>query len=747
MLEHEKLGSLLRGVVYFTTPALVLGAIWFSVITHYYVASPIITKDMIERGRQLPSDDLLDELSSFRFFNQENHLYTVEVAEKILQGEFAPPGEVPRRMHLPFDPQEIDQGSPYWQLSQARLTIPRILLAAYRMTQREDFFLLARDVILGWASYERRAVLPKGLLWSDHAIAERVLALVDFWALYRHHPSYNPDVAEALFVFAARSGLFLADPARFTVSSNHGVMQNLALWHLSLAFPSIPETQRYSQLAFERLSQQMGFYINEEGVVLEHSAGYQKTGLQFMSLAFRQMTLLGIEVPREWREKYDKALDVYARQRRPDGSLPMFGDTEGGSDLPGPLVSQFDREGLYGPLTHKAESSQPQTASYPIAGYSIWWSGLNRSTMVHDLSQTVVAWSYFPGHAHKHADEMSVLLWAGGQTWWTNVGYWFYGSVERDEAESWNGSNAPHLTGESVSSMRTTRMLGQARADGLAFIDLERRGPQGYVARRQVAQAMDGLWVVLDHTSGDAGDRTETLWTTSHDIQLTEGRISGSYDLTRPLNKSMLRTFIFGSSGTSIRQFKGSQRPFAGWQITADNIPRPAPALMVEQPANDSWAVTIWSLNDTGSGAKNVTAMPSMHSWNGPENWTIMLPVKSGTIRLSREADNVFLEDGGTRPSTYLTLERPVGIDQKIVDIQTAREHARSEYRKPGFQDAVDYRFKATYFSIFLLVLQEAFFGIYGKFTSKHYALLRGLSAIAWVVVGIWLVAIRSRLV
>jgi hypothetical protein len=179
----------------------------------------------------------------------------------------------------------------------------------------------------------------------------------------------------------------------------------------------------------------------------------------------------------------------------------------------------------------------------------------------------------------------------------------------------------------------------------------------------------------------------------------------------------------------------------------ADEIPKPASAIMVEQPANDSWAVTIWSLNDTGSRAKKVIAMPSMDSWKGPENWTITVPVESGTIRLSREADNVHLEDGGTTPSTYLTLARPVGIDQKIVDIQAASERAKREYPKPSFQDVVEYRFKATYFSIVLLVLQEAFFAFYRRFTSNYYVLLRGLSAIAWVVVGIWLVVIRYPLI
>jgi hypothetical protein len=734
--ELVSLNPWLRRILYFASPALVLGALWWTVFEYYYVPNPTITIEMIERGRQMPSDSLLDELSSYRFFDNENGLYTVEVAEKILRGELTQPGQVPTRIRLPFDPQDIDQNSTNWELYHARLIIPRILLAAYRATGREEFFDMARDVILGWASYERGALLPRGELWGDHAISERALALADFWTTYRHHSRYDPDVAETLFVFAARSGRFLADPAFFYRLSNHGIMQNLALWHLSLAFPSIPESHQYSQLASDRLGQMMNFYINEEGFVLEHSPGYQKTGVQFLSMAFRYMTLLGMEVPREWQQKYEKAKEVYARLRRPDGSLPMIGDTEGGFDLPGPLVTVSDGEGLFGPLLQRAEWVHPISDLYPIAGYSLWWNGLRSE----DLSQTVVAWSYFPGFAHKHADEMSVLLWARGQTWWTNVGYWPYGSNERGEAESWNGSNAPHLRSEPASSVRKTTLLGHARGDGLAFIDLERKGPQAYIARRQVAQMRNGLWLVLDYSTGDSMDRTTTLWTTAHDVELKEGTIAGSYELRHTLNKSVLSTFIFGSSGTNIRRIKGSQVPFAGWQIA--EFPRPAWALMVDQPSNNSWAVAVWSLSDEGSNHKKITVMPSMHSWEGPETWTITIPTGSGTARLSREGSKVFLLGGGsgTTPMADLTLASSVGVEQKIVEIQSARDRLRGRYPRPRFVDAIGYRFKVTYYLMALLVMQEAFFVIYKRFTSNRYFLLRGLSAVAWIVVGIWLV-------
>jgi len=739
----------LRRVSYILMPALVIGAIWFSAINHYYVSNPIITDDMIEQGRQIPHDALLDELNDFHFFSEEGRRQTVEAAERILQGEFSLPGEAPRKIRLPFDSLDIHQGPLTWQFFHARLIIPRILLAAYRMTGREDFFLMARDVILGWASYERHAVLPKGLLWNDHAVAERILALADFWALYRHHPSYEASMAKEVFVFVARSGLFLADPTHFTGSTNHGIMQNLALWHLCLAFPSIRETRGYRDLALERLHEQMVFYINEEGFVLEHSAEYHKDGVQFISMAFRYMSLLGITIPSEWQQKYDKAKTIYAELRRPDGSLPMFGDTLGGADPVGPYVAKLGIDGRHGhPNPMIAWRPREAYSVYPVAGYSIWWDGLNRWPITQDLSQTVVAWSYFPGQAHKHADEMSVLLWARGHTWWTNVGYWPYGEtvkeqVERGEAESWNGSNAPHLTGESASSVRTTRMLAHGWAGGTRFIDLERRGPRGYVSRRQVAQVTNSLWVIIDHTSGDSRDRTTTVWTAAHDIQVSEGHIAASYELRSKSSESVLTKFISGSIGTTIRSVKGSQMPFAGWQV-ADNSGRPASAILLEQPANDSWTMVVWSLNDNRPGTRRVIAVPAMRSWEGPEKWAIVVPVESGTIRLFREANEVVLEDD-TRYPAHLMLSRPAGIDEKVAGIHEAHEKLSSKY--PRFGDYIDYRVTATYLVLVLVVLQETLFAIYKLFTRKYYFLLRGFSSFLWAVVGLFLVVLRVRLI
>ena len=722
----------------FVIPVGVVFLIWAPVIAHYHVSSITISDAMLEAAKRSPSDSLLRLLDGFRLMELRgrDQEQLVRVAEGLLRGVAELPGFPPARIRMPFDPHDLN--TPGWQLLLAGLAVPRILLDAYKQTGREEFFVQARDVIVAFEEYQRRASLPRGLLWNDHAIAARIGVLTEFWRVYRMRQDYTPVVGRMILKQAARDAQLLSDPRRFTFSTNHGVMQNLALLHFSLAFPALPEVARYKRLALSRLREQMAFYVDDDGVVLEHSAGYQAFGLQLIAMACGYLTLGGESIPDDWIQTYRRAHEVLSVLRRPDGSLPTFGDTDDPGDDPGPRTplpkvrSACERSGDLLSWIPKRPFNL-----YPTAGYSIWWDGLSEWPRQEKMGQTVVVWSYFPEHAHKHADEMSVLVWAGGTAWWTNVGYWPYWDAWRDEAESWSGASAPHLAQESAGSSRSTTLLAYGRSDRLAAIDLERKGPGQYVARRQVVHVGSRAWLVADYVSGDDTGTTAVTWTASPDVTLRKGAIPGSYISAAPHSSAVLRTFVFGSPGTSIQEFKGSLAPFAGWHVM-NSIPRVAPALVIQQPARNSWSIVTWMIdfNDVDSG-RNLDN-PRVLYWKSPLDWKAEIPLASEVIEVVREQDRIVVHDRRTqRTVEVLPLVAAPDVKRQVARIHVTFADAARKY--PGFSDLLARRAKTSLLLLIVVASQEACLFAIRRKRAGYDADIRVLTVFGWLGLGFWL--------
>jgi len=372
---------------------------------------------------------------------------------------------------------------------------------------------------------------------------------------------------------------------------------------------------------------------------------------------------------------------------------------------------------------------------YPVSGYSIWWDGLDSTSNIRNLSQTVLSWSNFAGHGHKHADEMSLLFWAGGQTWWANIGYWPYGNEWRSTIEAWPGSNAPHLIDESPGTPRIASLVSTGSADNLKFVELERTGVGSYLARRQVIHWTPNIWVVLDSTSCKEQSRTTTTWTTPSNVQW-EQRAGGSFLLKSNDSEQQLDFFVVSSAGTEQKLFRGSVHPFAGWQVEG-GTPTPASALVVEQPAQNSWAAAVWSWQPDVN-ASGLTGRPQMTKWTDATNWEMQLSAGGKEITLRRQANRILLHpDHGT--DTTLELQAPPDINSQLAELN--RNFASSTARYPRFYENTAKRLKVTYVLIGIFVLQQLFFLVYKRGRWPHPEILKLLSVIAWVAGGIWMIS------
>src|SRR5258705_1595374 len=204
--------------------------------------------------------------------------------------------------------------------------LPRVMLDAYKADGRAKCLDAAGESLVASDAYEGSGWSPGGYLWNDtwrrfvrndHAVAARVPVLTEFWRLYRRSPNYRPDVAEAVFRMAARGAHLLADPSRFNVATNHGVMQNLATCNVGLSFPTLPGVEDHCRLAVKGPDERLAFFINDEGVVLEHSPGYQGFAVVLIGIALRYLLLSEQESPRLWLRKYQAPQHVSAQSRGP----------------------------------------------------------------------------------------------------------------------------------------------------------------------------------------------------------------------------------------------------------------------------------------------------------------------------------------------------------------------------------------------------------------------------------------------
>jgi hypothetical protein len=596
---------------------------------------------------------------------------------------------------------------------------------------------MAREVIVEWAKYERSAWLPKGFLWNDHAVAARILVLAWFWTEYRQRADFDTQEAASILRFVMRSGQLLAKPSHYTFSTNHGFMQNLALWHISLAFPTIPGAAHFKNIATERFARQMTYYINEEGIILEHSAGYHKHGLQLIGMALKYLDMLDMAVSPVWLTKYEGAKDFYTQLRRPDGSLPLFGDTDMGKKFKDPLIAEIGPGMAVTQLRRRADWGTPRLrAMYPVGGYTVWWDGLRYWPDATYMAQAVVVWSNFPGHGHKLADEMSILFWAAGQTWWTNVGNWPYGVPGRSQAMSWGGSNAPHFIGEPEKSERTTTVRLVGWNDNLTAIDLERNGPRGYQVRRQFFDIEGRLWIVIDSNHNPTRRPTRTVWRTHPDVSVLREKTQGMYRLISAWTKTAVNASFFGSDPISIEEYRGSNEPFT-WTVV-DGVPSPTSALVVEQPSSTSWLAVVWGLESADSSWR-LTRAPTMGRWVDSADWLMIVPTSKGVLHVERKATHIRVFSVGG-PSTSLDLIKPgSSVDTFDAKMELQRAYAATAATYPRYRDLITYRVKVTKILVGLMLLQELFFFACRRLAVPYYGALRLMSVFGWVSVGIWL--------
>jgi hypothetical protein len=689
---------------------------------------------VVEEMRFNPGSEVLRELrrvgSSAPNFDGGINDEIVRAADQLFVGQYALSGP-PITITLPFDSSEEDFGVSGWSLYLCSFIVPALLAQAHEITQEIHYLNAAVDYIIAWAAFESSLLIPRGLVFNDHATAGRAIILTEVWRQYRDSPAYQQAVASKLLGYADRLRQLLSKPELFEFRSNHGLMQSLSLLHLSIAFPALENTRQYTSIGTDRLLSQLPYYINAEGVILEHSAGYQHAGLRRLTAARRYFDLLNKPFPRELELRFAKAIDIALQLLRPDRTLPPIGDTGTHSFDLYPVARLADelRIASYADSVDLERVRRPDRSFLAAAaGLAVFWSGLDAWPAADKLSQTVVHWGNFVTQSHKHADEMGISLWAVGEQWVRGIGTWPYESRRR--AIGWRSSNAPHWLDELRLAERDTVLEGRSTGDAVEFLELVRRNIDGSEIRRQLI-LVDGMhWLVLDDYHADTPRQSEVLWRFSPGLSLESAPSNGLFRV-ESADGSSLEVRLLGNEDWTIESDPSGT---AKWNngVVLDGEIVPSPAVRGTSSGTDMALATVFSLGTSGmQGGSSLR-------WRSSNDWNLSLGHDSdAALLVERRADRLTVT-GADQMTQVLRILAVGSESNSLAQEEKALLQMQAKYGQP-LKFRLERRVKVSIAVVLTTLLQWLAFFFVRTWLPRIWTATLTLSIACWIGVCLFL--------
>jgi hypothetical protein len=678
-------GNWKRSIIYgIAGPIAALAVTWQPVLDitmNWPARSPSV--EIVEGSRVEPTDSVLRELRSvavsYPGFLSQSREQVLAAADDILNGRVEIYG-LGSYATVPFQVSKALYGTSTAHLDLSSFVLPSLLGRAFEVSNDTKYLKHAVRYILDWEDHENSLFVPRGLFYNDHAIASRAIVLTEIWRLYRESSMFETSEAVELLRYANRLGNLLRTEELYEYRTNHGIMQNLALLHLAIGFPLLEDSESNLRVGVERQTSQLEYYLNSEGVILEHSASYQHNGLSRLAAHARYLGLLDMPFSREMVDRYKNALAFNALLLRPDSTLPVIGDSV---DQPHTTysIAEFDSESIVSTPLRAATPLEirPDRQTYIAAGggYAVVWSGLENWPRSDDLAQAIIHWANFPTKVHKHADELAISIWAGGVQWIRSIGSWPYVD-SRTQAIGWRSSNAPHWQDESPEEDRSSELLQFVVDDDFALLDTLRRNADGRTIRRQFLKIEDDMWAVLDSFTSDEPANAETVWRFSPSLEL-QPISSNQFVLLEPGSTQAIGMQIQSAGGFAIdADTQGALDWNSGLVFDGEIVP--SPAIRVTTGSNHSPIATL--IDWRGRAASNTSITLGLQ-WDSETQWSITIGHETnGQLEVRRIDDQVQILKLGTNPVSK-DLAKPARSDGSMSRPLDAYYSALDRYGSP----------------------------------------------------------------
>ena len=457
---------------------------------------------------------------------------------------------------------------------------------AYWYTGDERYARAFAERVEGWLD----ANPPKlGINWaSSLEVAFRAISWVWALQLFRESPALTPSLLARMLASLHLHGRHVERYLSTYFSPNtHLTGEALGLYYLGMQLPELRAAPRWRARGRAILLAQIARHVRPDGVYYEQASQYHRYTTDFylhLALLARAQGGDGGEAA---RGTVRRLLDHLLYLTRPDGTIPLVGDDDGGrlvqlDDRPphdvrallatgaavfgsaayayaargdlGGMIWLLGADGVRR-LDEVGAAPPPETSrAFPDGGYFVLRDGWapDASYLLFDAGPHGMM-----NCGHAHADALAVEVAAGGRPVLVDAGTYAYAGAARDEFRHAAAHNTVTVDGESSSvpaGAFAWRHVAHARhtlwESGPRF-DYVEGAHDGFARlappaehRRAVLFVKGGYWVVRDRVASAGAHEVAVHW---HLAPGREGEARGGGAAAKERGAPVLRLAAFGA--------------------------------------------------------------------------------------------------------------------------------------------------------------------------------------------------------
>ncbi|MBI2816615.1 MAG: alginate lyase family protein [Acidobacteria bacterium] len=599
--------------------------------------------------------------------------------------------------------------------------LPR-LAKAYYLTGEERY---AREAVAQMRSWIEQNPPGYGVNWhSSLEIAIRAISWLWTICLLLPSPAFDENSARGISCSLLSQLDHVNDyPSIYSSPNTHLIGEAAAVFMGGLMFTEYRNAARWRDRGASLLISEMKKQVSEEGVHGELSTYYHCYTLDFYLQAMLLARHNGFAFPDWMWQRLERMTEFVMHLTRPNGTLPLLGDDDGGRALAldetsystfndalccgAALFRRSDFKYLAGRFYQEtfwlmgepalsafdALASRPATSAtayYPGAGYFIqrsdWTPGA--SQLIFDCGSLGII-----NGGHGHADALAITLHSSGHDLLTDPGTYTYngGGHWRNFLRGTRAHNTVVVDGRDQSEPGGTfqwrrkaksRLVRQRSAGDLHYLEGEHDGYAnlGVTHRRRVFYFRPHYWIIADEMLGSGTHDFDAYYHFGCEIK-TElrgcGAIASAGDAGLHLafqSSAVLEPELVGPQMAPIRGWVsnryGEKHPSASLRLHFRSE-TPAKLISVLLPFNEVRGVERWRIADlkSATGLPREQALGYVLSFGAREDY-VLLPTTGAALRLL----------GCTVSGEYFWFCTERGVLQKIfgINVRTLQRDSRN---------------------------------------------------------------------